>query len=366
MLFKQVERKCHVPAVATMTLAVILLTCSAAHADRPNFIKQMFQRRDSQAEIQDLQDKHGPWLILAATFSGETARSSASAYANELTQRLKVPAFIMQRNDNSNGLYGMGEQVVVDEFGRQVSKQISAKYANNAIQDTVAVLVGEFHSKDDPQIDALLQKVRGLQPKTKIPGFEDREKATFLTRNPLLPDDFFQTPRVDSFVEQLNRQEWIQHSLLDCPGRFTVRVATFRGSDVVTVANKAVHNTKSPTTALDRAASKANKMTTSLRRRGVEAYEFHDRHGSYVAIGSFDSLGNESSNGQFQYDLRILSVLQQFCGYREVVAKDPLTGSVAKTWSLNSEDRIPFDIEGKPIAVPRSSTSQIYGGSLYK
>lgn len=347
-------------------LAISFLWNPAAFADRPNFLKQMFQRRDAGNQDMQLQDKHGPWLILAATFSGERARDNAVAYATELKQRLKTPAFIMQQSDSSNNLYGLGERIVTDEFGRQIPKKISARYANNADEQSIAVLVGEFHSKEDPQVDVLLQKVRSFEPKAKNGDLQGMDKTTFLTRNPLLPEDFFQTPQVDEFVQELNRQEWIQHGLLDCPGRFTVRVATFRGPDVISVTNKARLDAENPTTALDRAASKANKMTMSLRSRGVEAYEFHDRYGSYVMIGSFDALGSESESGQFQYDPRILTILQQFCGYREVTAKDPETGATSRTWSLNSENRIPFDIEGKPIAVPRRSTTQIYGGSLFK
>jgi hypothetical protein len=335
-------------------------------ADRPNFVKQLFQKRESSEAELELQDKHGPWLILAATFSGEEARSSAVAYAKELRDRLKVPAFIMEQTSGEERSVVTGERIRTDELGRLVPKQLSARFANNFPGHAVAVLVGEFHSKDDPQIDSLLQKVKGFVPKTKIPGFDEREKINFLTRNPLLPEDFFQAPRIDRFVEELNRQEWIKHSVLDCPGRFTVRVATFRGSEVVTVAAKTNAKSEDPTDALDRAASKAHKMTVSLRGRGVEAYEFHDRYGSYVMIGSFDSLGRESGNGQFQYDPRITAILQEYCGYREVTAKDPSTGAVSRTMTLKSEARIPFDVEGKATAVPRPETSRIYSGSLFK
>ncbi len=348
-------------------LAIGLILPTIVAAQPPKMLRQLFQRRDTSEQGLELQNTHGPWLILAATVSGDDARASAIAYAKEIRDRLKVPAFIMQQASNATEMVGTGERIVTDEFGRQTPKRVSAKFANQFPTNTVAVLVGEFHSKDDPQIELLLEKVRAFQPQTKIPGYDQREMINFLTRNPLLPDDYFQAPRLDEFVEKLNRQEWIQYSLLNCPGRFTVRVATFRGPEVITVADKTAKlNAKDPTSSLDRAASKAHKMTASLRDRGVEAYEFHDRYGSYVMIGSFDSLGQESSDGVFQYDPRIVNILQQFCGYREVMAKDPATGAVSNTLSLKAEGRVPFDIEGKPTAVPRPSTSKIYGGSLFK
>jgi hypothetical protein len=37
---------------------------------------------------------------------------------------------------------------------------------------------------------------------------------------------------------------------------------------------------------------------------------------------------------------------------------------MTKIKSVKSLDSIPFDIEGKPMAVPRASTSKLYGGSL--
>jgi|694.fasta_scaffold12510_2 hypothetical protein len=338
------------------------VTAPSLYAQQP-FLKRLLQRRDWSAQDLTLQDSHGPWLILAGSFIGSNAQASATALARELQAALGVPAFIMEKSTDEADQLAVTERIHTDDYGKLIPKQLSIKYANDQEQRSVAVLVGEFHSKEDPQIEQVLTKVRAFQPKSKIEGFDQRGIA-FLTRNPKLPDDFFQAPKVDSFVQELNRQQWIEYSLLDCPGRFTVRVASFRGPEVVTVAAKA--KSSDPGTALDRAANKAHKMTQSLRSKGVEAYEFHDRYGSYVMIGSFDSLGREISGGQFEYDPGITAILNRFCGYREVTAKDPTTGAVSRTVSLNSEARLPFDIEGKPLAVPRTTTSKIYGGSLFK
>jgi hypothetical protein len=38
------------------------------------------------------------------------------------------------------------------------------------------------------------------------------------------------------------------------------------------------------------AGDHAHKLATALRARGWEAYEFHDRHESYVTVGSFDEM----------------------------------------------------------------------------
>ena len=354
------------PLLRLMLVLACLGSSMGQAAERSNMFQKLFQKRGAAESITKLQDVHGPWLILAATFSGDDARSAATTYAQQLKVGLKVPAFLMERSSETPDKLAVSERIRTDdETGTLIPKQVAVKYLNNSPTYSVAVLVGEFHSRDDPQIDSLLAKVNSFQPKSKLPGGQMSNMA-FLTRNPLLPDDFFQAPRVDKFIEDLNRQDWIKHSLLDCPGRFTVRVASFRGPEVVTVSAKAKSDGKDPSSTLDRAASKAHKMTASLRSRGVEAYEFHDRYGSYVMIGSFDQLGYELPGGQFQYEPAIIDVLREYCGYREVTAKDPATGAVSRTMTLNSEARLPFDVEGKPTAVPRPATSHIYGGSLFK
>ena len=342
-----------------------------AHAQGTSVLKRMFQPKGSGSEPIALQDKHGPWLILAQTFPGEEGKAHATTYAKELNAQFKFPTFIMERNDETEDVLGRGERIRTDEFGRTKSQLLEAKFANSGPNKSYAVLVGEFHTKEDPQIAKLCKQIKNYEPKAKLPKIE---RFVFLTPNPLLPDDYFQTPPVDSFTLELNRQEWIKYSLLNCKGRFTVRVASFRGPEVVDVAAKARLKTEEPTTALDKAASKAHKMTEALRARGVEAYEYHDKFGSYVTVGSFDALGQERE-GVFQYDPRIGNILNDLCGYRVVPAKDKATGAEMQTMMVKSEEikgkngvktYIPFDIEGKAIAVPKAQNSKVYGGSVFK
>src|SRR5206468_5623771 len=62
---------------------------------------------------------------------------------------------------------------------------------------------------------------------------EKKEKgpmgSAFVTRNPLLPEELFVAKGLDPFVYEMNKD--LPHSLLKCPGRYTVRVASFRGVD---------------------------------------------------------------------------------------------------------------------------------------
>jgi hypothetical protein len=256
-------------------------------------------------------------------------------------------------------------------------------------------LVGNFASLEDPAIKDLLQTIRTAQPaaltgkdaaETQDPSKAessnwlvssarrvmwsrtDRQAnkakgpmgAAFVTRNPLLPDDFFQAPKVDKLVEDLNKN--VEHSLLKCPKRFTVRVASFQGNAVTDFGTGgAASQPKELSDNLDQAADKANRLTAALRAKGIEAYEFHDLYASYVTVGSFNELGTELPNGEIQMSSEIRQILAEFCGYTTVDAKLRSSQAMTKVQSVKSLDGIPFDIEGKPMAVPRA---KLYGGSL--
>lgn len=375
--------------------ATLLGSGHSAWADPPSILS-MFRKKEPIPEgALELKAEHGPWLILATTLSGDGALDQATALAKELRTELRLPTYIMQRQGDKQTL-ATRDRVKTDKYGNQRPYQLEIKYANSTTSTAFAVLVGEFNSTDDPRIEDALNAVRIAQPKalrqeTAAAGEEQTSSelvqrkrsllwsrtdrglaqkkgpmgAAFVARNPMLPDDFFQAPPIDKFVEELNREKWIKYSLLDCPGRFTVRVASFRGKEVTDFGNGAQASKMDNTSnALDKAASKAHKMVESLRSRNVEAYEFHDRFGSYVMIGSFNSLGQELESGQFQFNPGIQAILDEYCGYRVIDTKDPQTGAMSKQTSLKSENRVPFDIEGKPMAVPRPESKGIYNGSL--
>jgi hypothetical protein len=343
----------------------VCLQANSLSAAPPGMLKHLFQSKSSQTET--LQGKHGPWLIHAQSFNGDGARDKAIAYAKELSQALKAPTFIMERADSTPDSLGSSQRVVTDKNGKAVQKQVSARYANDTDDKSIGVLIGEYHSKEDPQIEKMLDSVRNFQTSKKSGNLRNRAHV-FLTRNPLLPDDYFQAPDVDDFTEKLNRDPAIKYSLLDCPSKFTVRVASFRAPEVVTVAATSKILGKGEDEHSDilvKAASKAHKLTTALRKKGVEAYEYHDRAGSYVMIGSFDRLGTEKPDGSFEYHPGIVETLSKYCGYHQVVAKDRRTGAESTSMTVKAEANIPFDVEGKPIAVPRKQT-RVYGGSTIK
>ena len=63
---------------------------------------------------------------------------------------------------------------------------------------------------------------------------------------------------------------------------------------------------------LEIAADNAHRLTEMLRKKGIEAYEFHDRFESIVTIGSFDTVGNELPDGRIDLQPQIHQIMQTY------------------------------------------------------
>jgi hypothetical protein len=367
-----------------------------AQAEPPSLLS-MFKRKPVSSNGFQLSADQGPWMILAASLSGDDAQTKADALARELQQNLKVECYVLDKTFDLSSMLKTDRHQTVDIVSGNVESR-RVRMANQNSERVCAVLVGNFASLEDPTIKELLQTIRTAQPEalagkdaadTKDPSKAessnwlvasarrviwartDRESnkskgpmgAAFVTRNPLLPDDFFQAPKVDDFVVELNKS--VEHSLLKCPKRFTVRVASFQGTAVTDFGTGGAASTpKKLSDNLDIAADQANKLTLALRAKGVEAYQFHDQYASYVTIGSFDELGTQMPSGELQFSSAIRQILDEYCGYTSVDAKLRSSQALTKIQTVKSLDKIPFDIEGKPMAVPRAGTSKLYSGSL--
>ena len=365
--------------VFSLSFTAAACMTSPSPGDTPSLLK-VFGRTDAPSSTGgrlELSEEDGPWLILAATFVGETARQRAEKLATELRKDMKLPAFIYREK--------------FDFTGRLRGSNISARrmrYANQYEYEAYAVLVGEYDSVDNKQVDADLVRVKTAKPEVfndpdevaaakdmstpiktvqaisrKLLMLRDEREsgpmaAAFVTRNPMLPEDFFRSPEVDSFVKQIN--DGLEHSLLDCDGKYTVVVATFEGLSTIVDGRKEKKFTESPER-MAKFARDAAKMTATLRKQGVEAYQFHDRYRSIVTVGSFEELGRELPDGKFEYAADIRATVREYSAFNARKARViPGKNAVA----ANHAAMIPFDVKPTPIAVPKVSKRSLYGTKL--
>ena len=109
-----------------------------------------------------------------------------------------------------------------------------------------------------------------------------------------LPDSYFTPKGVDKFVEKMNKD--FDYSALKIPGKQTIRVATFRGRGTLVGASQSrsskTRRKNADTDPLMEAAENAHLLCEEMRRKGWEAYEFHDTTESWVSVGSFSRSAN--------------------------------------------------------------------------
>ena len=106
---------------------------------------------------------------------------------------------------------------------------------------------------------------------------------------------------------------------------------------------------------LEIAAEKANRLTLALRKQGVEAYEFHDRHESLVTIGSFESEGTPLSDGNVDINQEILKIMRTYGAAQRQLPGQPVLGLQPRML-----ENIAFDIQPMPMKVPRRSIGADY------
>lgn len=330
-----------------------------------------------------LAEKDGPWLVLATTFRGETSREDARVLVHELRDRHKLRAYTHEKAFDYRG----------EQKGMGLNPDGSPKrmrYANAAEVLEVAVLVGDFASFEDPRGQKSLQTVKQLRPESLGgAGAKSRLVADFLQANqqhaqaatsklpmhaamlipnPLLPADYFTRQEVDDFVLAMN--EDVGHSLLNCPARYTVRVATFTGAGTFDtgagsrktdgglvdvnrfVAALRGSGWKDPQlrdmdseSRLVEAAESTHRLTEALRRAGWQAWEFHDRDSSIVCVGAVDQLAVPGIDGKPVPHPEILRIVNGLGPDQTALAR----GQVVP----RAFGGVMLDLQPKPIDVPR-------------
>ncbi len=350
-----------------------------------------------------LAKEHGPWLIMAMYFSSEEGEANARELVLDLRQNHGLNAYH----------WGMSFQQNEVNPGRGIEddgSKIRRRYRRGDQVTQHAVLIGNFPSLGDPEAQRLLKQIKTMTPSclgvdsdgpsaetlTHVGKFRSyllkrhgKEAQAgpmahaFVTRNPLLPKEYFAPVGVDPSVAKWNTG--LDHSLLDCPKQYTIKVATFKGRTSLKAAKDVVGDTRTRKAKADDplvlAVKNAHLLTVALREKGWEAYEFHDRYESYVAVGSFeeaqptadgklvlnhpdaqtiiDTFGAMTPNNIFNRPARKdLELEAEKKRQFETMLGDQ--GQVAGGFHPKKFVGLPFDIYPEPIAVPRTSVSAAY------
>jgi len=393
-----------------LLLIILVSVCSGllqnTGAAAPPLWQQLVPRKQVAADRnQDytLTEHNGPWLVMAASFTGPEGKEQAHELIFELRSKYNLSAFY----------YGMTFELDDDNLGRGLDNYgapIKRRYRKGDRKIEHAVLVGEFPRIDDPEAQKLLERVKRMSPETlqveegedtaqslatvrqfhdylrKKIGADDKRGPmghAFLTRNPLLPKEYFVPHGVDPEVAKWN--ENLEYSLMNCKGKYSIRVASFRGKTsfvkgeepAVTQPRKA--KDKDP---LVIAARNAHLLTVALREKGWEAYEFHDRHESFVCVGSFDE-GRTFADGSIKLPGReAQTIINTFGAHtpnnvfnrpapqdRELEERHKQQfhnlfskghGQVTHGFHPKRFIGLPFDIIPEPERVPRETVSASY------
>lgn len=356
--------------LAVISMVLVLSFQAAICAAPPWATLIPFKRIDADpSKSYELEESHGPWLILAASFAGPKAEEQAHDLVMELRQRFKWEAYTFKQVfDFTQPIEGLGYD---SKGGKKKMKHMHASKFHE-----IAVMVGNFGSIDDPELDKTLEKIKYAKPDVlaregnfrtqrmaglrSVYRFVDSNPLTktkgpmgsaFVSRNPLMPKEYFTAQGLDPFVVQLNRD--LPNSLLECPGRYSVRVATFRGVDTMKPAE--FEKLTRDRSKIDEAANKAYALCEELRKQGVEAYQFHDRTESIVTIGSFDSVGTERADGKTEINPAVHRIMKDF-GPRETRLQNQSgLGLVPRMVG-----KIVLDSQPLPIEVPRESIAAAY------
>jgi hypothetical protein len=227
-------------------------------------------------------------MILVKSFVGPEAVQVANNLADELRKNEKIPAYVLVRRAEANPV-----QPASLERGR-------VRQADQAV-----VLAGDF--KNEEAAKGLCLRIRKIRPASitremtsEVQWRQGVLATAFLVPNPLAPKSATSQEKADPLILKLNVGK---NNLFTCPGNLTLMAMNFTGGVAFTAetAKRLEQNSL-----LEAAGEHAEQVTQQLRRMGIEAYVFHTRTASLVAVGSFV---NEA-------DPRIEGVRKQIAGMR--------------------------------------------------
>ena len=255
-----------------------------------------------------LTEMEGPYLIFAAGFSGPNAQQDAHELVLEFRKTYKWNAYVYEKNFTFDLDHDFKEKA------RNPHTRMKSVYKNSGSGE-FAVVIGNFSSFDDKQLEKTLGEVRVCQPKSLKGRGSVPCSMAFPSPNPMLPPEN-QRGVVDPFIESINKGR--HYSLLRNPRRYTVQIAVFTGQIIVqrgsSTLEKLPFANPDNLTQLEKGERAAIALCKTLREQGVEAYEFHDRYGSIVTVGGFDQHSRQLPDGSVELEPLVLQIIRHYQG----------------------------------------------------
>lgn len=368
-------------------LSLVLLAVlfgSQALAKSPFSLITFRKSKDVAKSSQLLTEENGPWMIFVAAFAGEGAEAEARELVEQLRSKFKMNAYLHKKQyDYTDEVEGKG----FDKFGNPKRMRFNSDLAF----EEVAVLVGDFQSLDDPQLQEQMKTIkyasaselalRGSSPDSpttrrfagirsaiqrKLSGeSETRQKGpmrnAFATRNPMVPREATAPKGLDPLLIEWNKG--VKYSLLDNPGKYTVRVASFRGQ--VVIDQKKIHqienNQLDTEGRIDSTDEKAEALARILRKKhNIEAWVYHDHHESIVTVGSFDQIGNKLPDGTIDLLPEVARYIEMFGPTKQSLGKQNGVSLAGVQPKAIENGKFVFDIAPLPVLVPRKSIATDY------
>ncbi len=363
--------------VSSLMGFALLLTDDAAYAKSPFSLVRFTRSKDVAKSSHLLTEDNGPWMIFAGSFAGQGAENDARQLVQELRSRYRLAAYLHKKNyDFTQSVEGQG----FDKFGSR--KRM--RYSSWGSFDEVAVLVGDYSSLNDPKLQKHLNVIKYSMPQSltergrikattlrfaglrqylkSLTGDKEQKKKgplgrAFATKNPILSREMIAPQGLEPLLVNLNKGQ--KYSLLDCPGKYTVRVASFRGHVVIDQREVSeIEKGKSFKSQLHVAGEKAERLVALLRKHRVEAYVFHDRYESIATVGSFDEIGRQLPDGTIDLLPSVGKIMERYGP-----ARKPVRGrnGVALTgFQPRALGGYVFDVAPQPVLVPRRSIGSDY------
>jgi hypothetical protein len=252
----------------------------------------------------------GPWMILAASYTGPDGPELARQCVLQLRARDNLPAYVFNYADEER-------RKQQEELDRMQQAQPGSRRKHIRIQDQCGVLVGGY-----PDMETARKALDGVKtlkapqlslgpnkttteymtfitpdPKTKGATVQRMEvnpfTNAFVTRNPAIKhDSAAERDKADPILKELN--DGRPYSLLACKKPYSLALIELQGAAVIAPRTSTGTFLSSlglgghGGDVLNASAKQAEEVARVLREMKFDAYVLHTRHSSIVAVGGYD------------------------------------------------------------------------------